>query len=67
MTNRRSENPSHQSTRSQFDLLKKLRFAPFFWTQCCGAFNDNLFKTALAILLAYAAASPDGTAPKLPR
>jgi 1-acyl-sn-glycerol-3-phosphate acyltransferase len=65
MTNRRSENPSHQSTRSQFDLLKKRRFAPFFWTQCCGAFNDNLFKTALAILLTYAAASPDGTAPHL--
>jgi 1-acyl-sn-glycerol-3-phosphate acyltransferase len=38
---------------SQFALLKQRRFAPFFWTQFCGALNDNLFKTALLVMLAY--------------
>lgn len=45
------------STKSKgpLALLKAKRFAPFFWTQFSGALNDNLFKTALAVLLAYAA------------
>ena len=34
-------------------LLKQRRFGPFFWTQFSGAFNDNLFKNALILLLAY--------------
>jgi hypothetical protein len=34
---------------SQFSLLTQKRFAPFFWTQFLGAFNDNLFKTALLV------------------
>jgi 1-acyl-sn-glycerol-3-phosphate acyltransferase len=42
---------------SQFTLLKQRRFAPFFWTQFLGAFNDNLFKTALIVALTYDAAS----------
>ncbi|WP_426343573.1 MFS transporter [Pseudoduganella sp. R-32] len=42
---------------SQFDLLKQRRFAPFFWTQFLGAFNDNLFKTALVVALAFEASS----------
>lgn len=46
--------PSHPG-KGQFGLLKTKRFGPFFWTQFCGAFNDNLFKTALAVLLAYLA------------
>ena len=46
-------NDSAQTSQGQFSLLKKRRFAPFFWTQCFGALNDNLFKTALAILMAY--------------
>src|SRR5690348_7297154 len=29
---------------SQFALLGKRRFAPFFWTQALGAFNDNAFR-----------------------
>lgn len=37
-------------------LLRENRFAPFFWTQFLGAFNDNLFKNALVILLAFQAA-----------
>ena len=28
-------------------------FAPFFWTQFWGAFNDNFFKNSLVILIAY--------------
>lgn len=50
-----------QTPQGQFKLLKKRRFAPFFWTQCCGALNDNLFKTALAILMAYQVASMGDT------
>lgn len=29
------------------------RFAPFFWTQFGGAFNDNFFKNALVVLVAF--------------
>jgi MFS family permease len=36
---------------SQFGLLKTRRFAPFFGTQFLGAFNDNLYKNALVVLL----------------
>jgi len=42
---------------SQFGLLKTGRFAPFFITQFLGAFNDNLFKNALIVLLTFQAAS----------
>jgi 1-acyl-sn-glycerol-3-phosphate acyltransferase len=45
------------SQSSQFALLKQRRFAPFFWVQFLGAFNDNLFKTALIVILAFEAAS----------
>jgi 1-acyl-sn-glycerol-3-phosphate acyltransferase len=45
------------SQSSQFSLLKQRRFAPFFWTQFFGAFNDNVFKTALLTILTYDAAS----------
>lgn len=37
----------------QFQLLKKKRFAPLFITQFLGAFNDNLFKNALVVLLTF--------------
>ena len=50
---------------SQFDLLKQRRFAPFFWTQFLGAFNDNLFKTALVVALAFDAASWTDLSPSL--
>ena len=45
------------SQSSQFSLLSQRRFGPFFWTQFFGAFNDNLFKTALMVILAYDALS----------
>ncbi len=44
---------SHQDEKSQFALLTTKRFAPFFWTQFFGAFNDNVFKNALILLIAY--------------
>lgn len=34
-------------------LLKQKRFAPYFLTQFLGAFNDNVFKNALVILLTF--------------
>lgn len=42
---------------SQFSLLKTRRFLPFFVTQFLGAFNDNVFKQGLIILLTYQAVS----------
>jgi 1-acyl-sn-glycerol-3-phosphate acyltransferase len=43
--------------KSQFRLLAERRFGPFFGVQFLGAMNDNLFKQALVILLAYQTAS----------
>jgi hypothetical protein len=40
-------------TSNQFLLLKQRRFGPFFATQFLGAFNDNVFKNALLILIAF--------------
>ena len=40
---------------SQFALLKSRRFGPFFGTQFLGAFNDNLYKNALVVLLTFQA------------
>lgn len=41
------------SDKSQFQLLKERRFLPFFLTQFFGAFNDNVFKNALVIMIAF--------------
>jgi len=40
---------------SQYDLLRERRFAPFFWTQFLGAGNDNIYKNALIIFVAFEA------------
>lgn len=45
------------SKPSQFKLLTQRRFAPFFWAQFFGAFNDNVFKTALLTVLTFEALS----------
>ncbi|HET7096761.1 MAG TPA: MFS transporter [Casimicrobiaceae bacterium] len=42
---------------NQFDLLKERRFGPFFWTQFFGAANDNIYKNALVIFVAFHAAA----------
>jgi 1-acyl-sn-glycerol-3-phosphate acyltransferase len=44
------------SIMSQLNLLKMKRFRPLFWTQFCGAFNDNFLKNALVILITYKSA-----------
>jgi 1-acyl-sn-glycerol-3-phosphate acyltransferase len=41
------------SDHNQFRLLRERRFLPFFLTQALGAFNDNVFKNALVILVAF--------------
>ena len=38
---------------NQFALLNQRRFGPFFWTQFCGAANDNLFKFAFTVMVTY--------------
>ena len=50
--------------KSQFGLLTTRRFRPFFFTQFFGAFNDNVFKNALVLIITFQAidlyqASPD--------
>ncbi|MCC7216584.1 MAG: MFS transporter [Burkholderiales bacterium] len=42
---------------NQYDLLRQRRFAPFFWTQFLGAGNDNVYKNALIIFVAFHAAA----------
>jgi 1-acyl-sn-glycerol-3-phosphate acyltransferase len=56
---------SHPTHRSQFYLLTERRFGPFFWTQFLGAFNDNLFKTALLVVLTYDALAWTTVSPAL--
>ncbi|RFP11593.1 MFS transporter [Duganella sp. BJB488] len=53
------------SQPNQFSLLTQRRFAPFFWTQFLGAFNDNLFKTALVVMLTFDAMSWTTLSPSL--
>jgi len=43
------------SGHSQFSLFRERRFMPFFMTQALGAFNDNIFKNALAAILVFQA------------
>jgi 1-acyl-sn-glycerol-3-phosphate acyltransferase len=43
------------SANNQFGLLTERRFGPFFWTQALGAFNNNVFKNALVIMVAFQA------------
>ena len=44
-------------------LLTSRRFAPLFATQFLGAFNDNLLKSALAVLVTYRLAPDAGYEP----
>ncbi len=45
---------------NQFQLFKRRRFSAMFFTQFLGAFNDNIFKQALILVLTYTAASQMG-------
>ena len=51
--------------KSQFRLLLERRFGPFFLTQLLGAFNDNVYKNSLVILVAYHAATYSSLDPNL--
>lgn len=44
---------------AQFSLLGQRRFAPLFITQALGALNDNVFKNALILLIAFGAGVSD--------
>ncbi|MBX5461082.1 MAG: MFS transporter [Steroidobacteraceae bacterium] len=44
-------------TPSQFRLLAQRRFLPFFGAQALGAFNDNVYRNVLVILIAFHGAS----------
>lgn len=48
----------------QLSLLRTRRFAGIFWTQFFGAFNDNLLKNALVILITYRSLSVLGLSPE---
>jgi 1-acyl-sn-glycerol-3-phosphate acyltransferase len=50
---------------NQYRLLGERRFLPFFITQACGAFNDNLLKNVLVILVTYQSARWSRLAPEL--
>ncbi len=45
---------------NQFRLLGTRRFLPLFIAQFLGAFNDNVFKNALAIMITYRIAEASG-------
>jgi 1-acyl-sn-glycerol-3-phosphate acyltransferase len=45
--------PKQMSQENQFKLLGQRRFLPFFVTQALGALNDNIFKNALLIMIAF--------------
>jgi len=45
--------PVDDAHPNQFALLGQRRFGPFFWTQFCGAANDNLFKFAFTVMVTY--------------
>ncbi|MFL6581228.1 MAG: MFS transporter [Burkholderiales bacterium] len=51
--------------KNQFRLLLERRFGPFFLTQFFGAFNDNVYKNALVILVAYHATAYSSADPNL--
>lgn len=53
MSETKLQETSEDHTHSQFNLLRENRFRPFFLTQFFGAFNDNVFKNALFILIAF--------------
>ena len=38
---------------NQYGLMQAARFKPLFWTQFLGAFNDNLYKNALVVMLTF--------------
>lgn len=56
---------STRASASPFTLLARRRFGPLFLTQFCGAFNDNVFKNALVLLITFQSGAVFGLAPAL--
>jgi 1-acyl-sn-glycerol-3-phosphate acyltransferase len=50
---------------NQFRLLGQRRFLPFFGAQALGAFNDNVYRNVLVILLTYHGATVTTLAPEI--
>lgn len=53
-SNQQAGQASAEKDVGQFGLLFKKRYGPFFCTMFLGALNDNLFRSALLVLLAIA-------------
>lgn len=49
---------------SQLNLMTTRRFWPMFWTMFLGAFNDNVFKSSLMLLITYRDAQLFGLLPE---
>jgi hypothetical protein len=50
---------------NQFRLLTQRRFLPFFGAQALGAFNDNVYRSVLLLLITYHGASVTTLAPEV--
>lgn len=48
-----SETSRAGAGRGQFSLLLSRRFSPFFFTQALGAFNDNVYRNAVIVLIVF--------------
>lgn len=47
------------ANRGQFSLLLTRRFSPFFITQALGAFNDNVYRNAVIVLIVFGGPAAD--------
>ena len=48
-----------KAERGQFSLLLTRRFSPFFLTQALGAFNDNVYRNAVIVLIVFGSGAVD--------
>ncbi len=53
------------SAPNQFRLLRQRRFLPFFGAQALGAFNDNLYRNVLLILITFGGSLSTSMQPEL--
>ena len=56
---------TENSGGGQFRLLKTRRFGPLFLTQFLGAFNDNLYKNALIVMITFQSAQWTSLRPEI--
>jgi 1-acyl-sn-glycerol-3-phosphate acyltransferase len=65
MAGQHSPADGERRRENQFLLLFERRFGPFFLAQLGGAFNDNVYKNALVMLVAYNTATYSALEPAL--